>query len=73
MPLVEVGWAILEFDGGEFALQNPNKEVPAPAGQLQEARVNALGLTLDKVEHGLDHPPRREDLPVVGDALFGFD
>ncbi len=25
-----------------------------------------------QVEHGLDHPLRGEDLPMVGNSLFGF-
>ena len=70
MPLFKVGLPVLEFDRSELALQYPDKEVPAPAGRLQKARINALGLTLDEVEHRLDHPRWREHLPVVGDTLF---
>ena len=36
------------------------------------AGVNALGLALHQVEHRLDHPRGGEDLPVVGDSLFGL-
>lgn len=68
MPSFEVGSSELEFDRSELALQDPDEEVPAPARRLQEAGVNALGLALDEVEHGLDHPRGREHLPVVGDA-----
>ena len=46
VPLLEVGLPVLEFDGGELALQNLDEEVPAPARRLQEAGVNALGLVL---------------------------
>ena len=73
VPPLKVGLPVLEFDGGELALQDPDEEVAAPARRLQEAGVNALGLALDEVEHRLDHPRRGEDLPVVGDALFGLD
>ena len=70
MPPLEVGLAVLEFDGGELAPQDRHEEVAAPAGRLQEAGVDALGLVLHQVEHRLDHPCRGEDLPVVGDALL---
>ena len=70
VPPLKVGLPELEFDGGELALQDLNEEVPAPARRLQEAGVDALGLVLDEVEHRLDHPRGREDLPVVGDAFL---
>ena len=73
VPPLEVGLAVLEFHGGQLAPQDLHEEVAAPARRLQKARVNALGLVLHQVEHGLDHPRRGEDLPVVGDALFGLD
>ena len=69
MPLFEVGLPVLEFDGGKLALQDPDEEVPAPARRLQEARVDALGLALDEVEHRLDHPRGSEYLPVVRDTF----
>ena len=63
----------LRLDGGELALQNPYKKVAATACWLQKSRINALGFAFDKVKHRLDHPRGREDLAVVGDALFGLD
>ena len=72
LPL-EVRLAVLEFHGGELAPQDLHKEVAAPARRLQEAGINAFRLVLHQVEHSLDHPRRGEHLPVVGDALFGFD
>ena len=72
VPPLEVGLAVFEFHGGELAPQDLHEEVAAPARRLQEAGVNALGLVLHQVEHRLDHPRGGEDLPVVGDALFGL-
>ena len=57
-------------DRGELALQDPDEEVPAPAGRFQEARIKALGFVLDEVEHRLGHPRRSEHLPVVSDAFL---
>ena len=37
------------------------------------ARGGSQVEVLHQVEHRLDHPRRREDLPMVGDALFGLD
>ena len=70
MPPLEFGLAELDFDGGEFSLQDADEEVPAAAGWLQETRVDAVCLVLDQVEHGFDHPRRGEHLTVVGNAFF---
>jgi hypothetical protein len=56
----------------ELSPQDLYEEVAAPARRLQKARFNALGIAFHKVEHGLDHPGRGEDLSVVCDALFGL-
>ena len=72
LPL-KFGFAEFEFHGDELASQNRNEKIPAPAGGLQKARVYALCLALDKIEHLVDQPRRCEDLPVIGDALFRFD
>jgi len=71
--LFEVGLSKLEFDRSEFAQQDPDEEVPATTRRLQKARVNALGLALDEVEHRLDHPRGGEHLSVVGNTFFGLD
>lgn len=73
MSLFEVGSAVFEFHRGQLAAQDGHEEVAAPARWLQEARIDALGLVLDQVEHRLDKPGRREDLTVVGNAFFGLD
>ena len=70
---LKVGLAELGLYGGQFALQDRDKEIPTSASRLQEPRVNALGLTLDEVKHLFDQPPRRKHLPVVGNAPFGLD
>jgi len=70
VPPLEVGLAVFEFHGSQFAPQDLHEEIAVPACRLQKARVNALGLAFHKVEHGLNHPCGGEDLPVVGDALF---
>ena len=72
MAPLEIGLAIFEFHSGEFAPQNRDKKVAVPARRLQKARVNALGLVLHEIEHGFNQPSRGENLPVVGDALFGL-
>jgi hypothetical protein len=73
VPPFEVRFAVLEFDGGELALQHPDKKVAAAAGRLQETGVDALGFILDEVEHRIDHPRRSEYLSVIGNALSGLD
>ena len=70
MPPLEVGFAVFELDGGELPLQHRDEEVPAAAGRLQEAGVNAFSLVLDEVEHRLDHPRRSEHLSMIGDAFL---
>ena len=70
VPLLEIGLAVFEFHGGELAPEDLDEEVAVPARRLQNARVNALRLALDQVEHRLHHPCRGEHLPVVSDALF---
>jgi hypothetical protein len=73
LPSLEVGPVVLEFYCGEFAPQDLHKEVAAAARRLKEAGVNALRLTLHKVEHSLDQPRRGEDFSVVGNALSRLD
>jgi len=72
VPPLEVRLAVFEFHGGEFSPQNLHEKVTVPARRLEETRVNALRLALHQVEHRLDHPRRREDLPVIGDTLLRF-
>jgi len=72
VPPLEIGFAVFEFHSGEFAPEDLDKEVAVAARRFQKARVNALGFALHEVEHGLDHPRGGENLPVVGDALFGL-
>lgn len=69
---LEIRLAVFEFHGGELALKDLHEKVAAAAGRLQKPRVNALGLAFHEIKHGLDHPFGGENLPVVGDALFGF-
>jgi hypothetical protein len=71
LPL-KIGLAVFEFHGSELAPQDLREEIAIAARRFQKARVNALGLALHEVEHGLDHPRGGENLPVVGDALFGL-
>src|SRR5262245_44534830 len=73
MPLREVGVAVLELDSGELTPQDLDEEIAAPARWLQETRVDTLGLALHDIQHRLDQPRRRENLAVVGEALFGLD
>ena len=73
VPPLKVGLAELRLNGGQLALQDWDKKISAPACRLQKTGVNALGLALHEVEHLFDQPPRREHLPVVGNALLGFD
>jgi hypothetical protein len=40
---------------------------------VQDTGINALSFVLHQVKHGVDHPRRGEDLPMVGDTLFGLD
>jgi hypothetical protein len=70
---LEIGLPVFESHCGQLAPENLHEEVAVPACRLQKARVNALGLALYEVKHGLNHPRGGENLPVVGDALFGFD
>ena len=73
MPPLKVGLAELGLYGGQFALQDGDKKIPASASRLQETRVNALGLALHQVKHVFDQPLRRKHLPVVCNAPFGLD
>ncbi len=73
MSPLKVGLAELRLYGGQFALQDRNKEVPTSASRLQKTRVNALGLALHQVKHVFDQPLRRKYLPVVCNALLGLD
>jgi len=70
---LKVGLAELGLYGGQFALQDGNKKIPASARSLQETRVNALSLAPHQVKHVFDQPLRCKDLRVVRNALFGFD
>jgi hypothetical protein len=72
LPL-EVRLAEFEFHRRELAFEYLHDEVAAAARGLQKAGVNALGFALHQVQHGLDHPCRREYLAVVSYALFGLD
>ncbi len=69
---LEVGCAVFVLYGGQFAAQDLHEEVAVATGRLGEARINALSLGFDHVEHGLDHPDRCEYFAVIGDTLFGF-
>jgi hypothetical protein len=69
----KVGLAEFEFNGRELAPENLDQKIAATARRLQKARVNALCLAFDEVEHRLDQPRWGEDLSVIGDALLGFD
>lgn len=73
MRALERRGTVLEFYGGQLAPQDLHEEVPATAGGLEEARVDALALVLDEVEHRLDHPCRCEDLVVVSHPFLGLD
>ena len=73
MPPLKIGLAELGLYGGQFALQDGDKEISASARRLQETRVNALGLAFDEVEHFFDQPPRRKHLSVVCNAPLGLD
>ena len=72
LPL-EVRLAVFELYRCKLAFEYLHDEVAAAARGLQKAGINALSLVLYQVKHGFDHPCWREDLAVVGDALFGFD
>jgi hypothetical protein len=71
MPLLEFGFAVLGFHGGEFALQNLDKEIAAAERRLQKARVDAFGLAFHKIKYGRDQPRRRKQLTMVRDTLLG--
>jgi len=73
VPPLEVGLAVLEFHGSQLAPQDLHEEVAAAARRFQEPRVDALRLAFHQVKHRLDQPRRGEHLPVVGNALLGFD
>ncbi len=73
VPSLEFGLAVFQLHGGKFALKHLHQEVAAATGGLQEACIDAVGLFLHEVEHGLDHPRGREDFSVIGNALFGLD
>jgi hypothetical protein len=70
---LELGFSKLYLYGGQFTLQDWDKEIPASARRLQETRVNALGLALYQVKHLFDQPLRRKHLSVVCNAPFGLD
>ncbi len=72
VPPLEIGLPVFHLHGGELALEDFHQEIPAPAGRLQKPRIDALGLALHQIKHRLNHPLRGEDLPVIGDSLFGF-
>ena len=73
MPAFKIRPAVFDFNVGQLALENLYEKVAAAAGGFKKAEVNTLGLFLDEVEHGLDHPGGGEDFTVVGDTLFGLD
>lgn len=70
MLLLEGGLPVLQLHNGQLAAQYLDEEVSAATCGFQHARVDALGLCLDQIEHGLNHPRRREHLPMVYDTLF---
>ena len=59
------GLAIFGFHRGELALEDRHDEIPAAASGLQKARVDALRLAFDQIEHRLDQPRRGEYLAVI--------
>src|SRR6185312_4731614 len=73
MLLLKKGLAELRLHGGQFALEDRNKEISASARRLKETRVDALALALHQVKHLFDQPRRRKHFPVIGNASLGFD
>src|SRR3546814_9139168 len=69
MPLLEIRLAVFCLDGSELALEDRHEEISAAASRLEEARVDALGLSFDQIEHLFDKPWRREYFAVIGDPL----
>jgi hypothetical protein len=70
MLLFEIGLPKLDSECKELARQNLHEEIAASASRLQKARINALGLPLDEIQHRLDKPCGRENLSVVSDTLL---
>src|SRR3546814_9763356 len=73
MPLLEIRLAVFCLDGSELALEDRHEEISAAASRLEEARVDALGLSFDQIEHLFEKPWRREYIAVIGDPLLGHD
>ena len=71
VSLLKFGLAVFQFHRGKFALQDLYKKVTASTSWFQEARINAFGLFLHQVQHGLDHPRVGKEFSVVCDSLFG--
>jgi hypothetical protein len=65
--------AELGLYGGQFTLQDRDKEISTSTRRLQETRINALGLTLHQIKHFFDQPRSRKHLSVVCNAFPGFD
>ena len=53
----------------EFSTQHLSEEVAISTSGLEEARVNALALVGDKIEHVVDKSRWREHLAVVDHSL----
>lgn len=64
---------VFQLDRIEFALKDADEKIAAAAGRLKEAGVDPFAFALHQIEHALHQPRGSEDLPVVGDPLFGFD
>src|SRR3546814_19130066 len=73
MPLLEIRLAVFCLDGSELALEDRHEEISAAASRLEEARVDALSISFDQIEHLFDKPWRREYFAVIGDTLLGPD
>jgi hypothetical protein len=69
MLALKIALAVSSVNGREFALEYGLEEIARTTGRLEKSRVDALGLTLDKVEHVFHHPLWSEHFAVIGDSL----
>ena len=64
--VVRWAFAVLPFDHLQLAAKDLGQKSSLSAGWLQKAGVDALGLRLDQITHGLDFPLGGEYLAVIG-------